>query len=138
MISLIPANKHGYATPENVKFGPLLLRQLAALLPERSTRNTTHSLLMPLMIFNTLFTFSHQFLSFTKNTFEYCNNRGWSLRVELELELKIYFIYDKGGEFWGFKGWLEMGNLGQVRINHLNRWAIIQRDVGLGCICLDE
>nr|GMC98828.1 hypothetical protein Iba_chr05dCG19830 [Ipomoea batatas]GMD39492.1 hypothetical protein Iba_chr10aCG0270 [Ipomoea batatas]GMD46174.1 hypothetical protein Iba_chr10eCG0770 [Ipomoea batatas] len=36
VVPLTPANQHGYATPENVKLGPLLLCQMTALLSERA------------------------------------------------------------------------------------------------------
>jgi len=46
----MPANKHGYATPDDIEFAPLLLHQMAALLPKRSARFTTMQLSLTLFL----------------------------------------------------------------------------------------
>lgn len=49
--ALMPANKHGYATPQDIESGSLLLQQMAALLPKRSARLTTLHLLSVIILF---------------------------------------------------------------------------------------
>lgn len=62
LISLIPADKHGNATSENVKLGSLLLHQSAALLPQRSTRNPPSLMPLALHVVAIFFSFTHRFL----------------------------------------------------------------------------